>query len=86
MMQVYGECIGASASAAAMISQLGAGGCELLLENASALLDSDFLLWIGAIGPFAATCASRDEEGHCLAVFKDPIDPAIIAHFTADAC
>ena len=40
MMQVYGECIGASASAAAMISQLGAGGCELLLENASALLDS----------------------------------------------
>lgn len=85
-MQVYGECIGATATVAAMISQLGAGGCELLLDSASPLLDNDFSLWIGAIGPFAATCASRDESGHCLAVFKEPIDPAIIKHFAVDAC
>jgi hypothetical protein len=85
MMQVYGECIGATVSVAALISQLGAGGCELILDSTSALLDHDFTLWIGAIGPFAATCASLNKTGHCLAVFKEPLDPAIIQHFSAEA-
>ncbi|PEQ14408.1 hypothetical protein B2G71_02095 [Novosphingobium sp. PC22D] len=85
-MPIYGECVGASASAAAMISQLGGSSCELWLESASANLDHDFALWIGAMGPFAATCISRDCDGHCSATFKEPIDDRIVEHFRAEAC
>lgn len=76
---LYGECIGARESAEVRISDLADGGCDLETDG-SALLDGDFALWIGAIGPFAATAIRRGAR-HFHVLFKEPLDARIVQHF-----
>ena len=79
-MAIYGECIAAGLAAAVRVSKLVDTGCELLIEKGSVLLDGEFSLWIGAIGPLAIT-TSRCDEVTLSASFTQPLDPRIIAHF-----
>ena len=81
-MTLYGECVGASASAAVRISELGGSGCELEAEGILSVFDEDFALWIGAVGPFAATALRKDPQ-HLSLHFKEPLDPKILDHFLA---
>lgn len=76
---LYGECVGPRETAEVRISDLAGGGCDLETED-SALLDGDFALWIGAIGPFPATATRRD-HGHFHVHFKEPLDARIVEHF-----
>ena len=76
---LYGECVAARESAEVRISDLADRGCDLETDG-SALLDGDFALWIGAIGPFPATATRRDAE-HFHVRFKEPLDARIVQHF-----
>ncbi|KQM14701.1 hypothetical protein [Novosphingobium sp. Leaf2] len=79
---LYGECVGESDMAAApvRISRLADQGCDLIVESAAGLFDTDFSLWIGAVGPLAAVAAKR--SGRNVEVrFKQPLDARILRHF-----
>jgi hypothetical protein len=78
---VYGECIGARDAALVRICDLANEGCALEADLPETVLDSEFTLWIGAIGPISAT-ASRSQEKNKVAVrFKEPLDGRILKHF-----
>jgi tartrate dehydratase beta subunit/fumarate hydratase class I family protein len=79
-MILYGECFTARDSAQVRISELADLGCHLETLDAVALSDGDLTLWIGAIGPFAAT-ATRKDASHLAVRFKEPLDGKIIHHF-----
>jgi hypothetical protein len=77
---LYGECIGSRGTARVRISELADRGCDIEAEDAQAVFDEEFALWIGAVGPIAATAASK--VGSHLAVrFKEPVDGRILQHF-----
>ena len=77
---VYGECVSLHETAQVRISRLADVGCDLEMDDGAALGGDDVALWIGAVGPFAATAHSR--SARCLSVrFKQPLDRKIVAHF-----
>lgn len=76
---LYGECVGPDESAEVRISGLADRGCDLETDG-SARIDGDMALWIGAIGPLAAT-AVRRAAGHFHVHFKEPLDSRIVEHF-----
>lgn len=78
-MILYGECVTARETARVRISGLANLGCDLEVEAKSAP-DGDVALWIGAIGPVAAT-AERTDAGHLTVRFKEPLDGKIVEHF-----
>jgi hypothetical protein len=78
---VYGECIGARDTAQVRICDLANEGCALEADLPEAVLDSEFTLWIGAIGPISAT-ASRSQENRVAVRFKEPLDGRILKHFS----
>lgn len=82
-MILYGECVSARDTAQVRISGLANLGCDLEAETTVPLSDGDVSLWIGAVGPFAAT-ATRRNPGHVSVRFKEPLDRKIIEHFNAD--
>lgn len=77
---LYGECVSARETARVRISGLADLGCDLEAESPAPLDEGDVALWIGAIGPFAATAMRRNS---CLLTvrFKEPLDGKIIEHF-----
>lgn len=79
-MILYGECVTARETARVRISGLANLGCDLEAEAATPAPDGDVVLWIGAIGPVAAT-AERTGTGHLAVRFKEPLDGKIIEHF-----
>lgn len=77
---LYGECIGSRGSASVRISDLAGSGCDLEADAAQDVFEDDFALWIGAVGPFAATATAK--AGPRVAVrFKEPVDGRILQHF-----
>ncbi len=79
-MAIYGECVGSGTRAQVQISDLAGTGCDLAARIGEAMPDGEFALWIGAMGPFAATATRTDAE-HLSAKFREPLDPRIIEHF-----
>lgn len=77
---LYGECVNGRASAAVRISALDGTGCRLESESSMGSLGTDFALWIGAIGPLAATAKDGDDQ-HLDVLFKEPLDSKILDHF-----
>lgn len=79
---LYGECVGESDVAAAQvrIARLADHGCELIVDAPARMFDTDFSLWIGAVGPFAATAAHRSAK-NVEVRFKQPLDARILKHF-----
>jgi hypothetical protein len=55
-------------------------GCDLETDAPAKMLDTDFALWIGAIGPIAAT-ALRGGARRLAVRFKEPLDGRILQHF-----
>lgn len=85
---LYGDCIAARDSAPVRISDLVGAGCELETMAASQPIEGDVALWIGAIGPIAATAIRRDNYGatardraHVSLRFKEPLNREILYHF-----
>ncbi len=86
-MILYGECIGTDTSAAVRISALAEFGCDLEASDdspafAAPQFDGECALWIGAVGPIQAM-AIRKDAAHLALRFKQPIDGAILHHFSA---
>lgn len=79
---VYGECETPASSARVRISQLAARGCDLESESPGVPTGGEFNLWIGAMGPFAATARSKG-HGQFAVDFKAPLDGKILDHFNA---
>lgn len=79
-MILYGECVSARDTAQVRISGLANLSCDLEAETAAPLSDGDVTLWIGAVGPIAAT-ATRRNAGQLAVRFKEPLDGKIIEHF-----
>lgn len=83
-MTIYGECETLGRTLAVNISDLTQTGCDLATrDNGNPLatcVNGDMALWIGAIGPLAATAQKRDAT-HMMASFKEPLDLRILAHF-----
>lgn len=77
---IYGECVGRRDSAPVRISDLAGMGCDLEIEERTALDEGDVALWIGAVGPIAAT-AIRKDAAHLAVRFKEPLDGKIVRHF-----
>ncbi|SFG47925.1 hypothetical protein SAMN05518801_13221 [Novosphingobium sp. CF614] len=77
---LYGECVGTRETAEVRISDLADRGCDLETDSFAPLLDGDFALWIGAIGPLRATATRRDAS-HFEVRFKEPLDARIVEHF-----
>ena len=86
-MTLYGECETPDRTLAVRISELTRTGCDLASGKGNdpwtGSVNGDLSLWIGAIGPLAATAMQRDEI-HVMAAFKEPLDPRILAHFAID--
>ena len=84
-MTIYGECETLGRTHAVRISDLTQAGCDLASGEGNDpwanSVNGDLSLWIGAIGPLAATASPRDEK-HVMAAFKEPLDPRILAHFS----
>ncbi|MCT2398063.1 hypothetical protein [Novosphingobium mangrovi (ex Huang et al. 2023)] len=79
---LYGECVGTRETAAVRISNLADEGCHLETDSGASVTDGDVSLWIGAIGPLAAT-ATRESSSHLALRFKEPLDGRILEHFRA---
>lgn len=83
-MTIYGECETLGRTLPVHISDLTQAGCDLSsgdgLNALASCINGDMALWIGAIGPLAATARRRDAT-HMMACFKEPLDPRILAHF-----
>lgn len=77
---LYGECVSARETAQVRISALADQGCDLEADTTAPLLDGDVALWIGAIGPVAAT-ATRRNANRMTVRFKEPLDGKIVEHF-----
>lgn len=77
---LFGECVNARATAQVRISALATGGCDLEGDIPAGVVDADFSLWIGAVGPFPAT-ARRKDARRMAAYFKEPLDGRILQHF-----
>lgn len=79
-MILYGDCVSARETARVRISGLANVGCDLEAEAATPLVDGDVALWIGAVGPFAATATRKNANGLKVR-FKEPLDGKILEHF-----
>ena len=83
-MTIYGECETLDRILAVRISELTQAGCDLASSDGGdplgVSIGGDMALWIGAIGPLAATARQRDDT-RMMASFKEPLDPRILAHF-----
>lgn len=77
---LYGECVGSRDVAMVRICALANEGCDIETDGPAAVLDSDFSLWIGAMGPFAASAAGRHAD-RVVVRFKEPLDGRILDHF-----
>ncbi|MFC0206152.1 hypothetical protein [Novosphingobium soli] len=77
---IYGECVGPAESARVRIRDLANEGCALETDAPAAVFDADFSLWIGAVGPFAATATHRQAREVSVR-FKEPLDARILQHF-----
>jgi len=77
---LYGECVSARDKAEVRICALGDKGCRLEADTAVRVFDTDFSLWIGAVGPIPAV-ATRKDAGHVAVRFKEPLDERILEHF-----
>lgn len=89
MRQVlYGECVRSGEATVVRISALADAGCDLETDapilapapTSASSEDGECSLWIGAVGPFAAT-AQRKDSSHLLIRFKEPLPGAIVSHF-----
>lgn len=77
---IYGECEWRGHKVRVLISDLARSGCDLACEAGKLPAEGELSLWIGAIGPFAATAMRRD-DAHLAAQFSQPLDERIIQHF-----
>ncbi|MGH6745926.1 hypothetical protein EDF58_106300 [Novosphingobium sp. PhB57] len=77
---LYGECVSAGGSTAVRISDLASLGCAVETDAPAASIEGDLTLWIGAIGPFAATATRRDSRSLSVR-FAEPLDRQIVQHF-----
>lgn len=82
-MTIYGECEAQGRRLKVQIRDLAGSGCGIASESGEVPVDGDLSLWIGAIGPLAAT-AMRLDETHMSALFKEPLDDRILKHFALD--
>ncbi|EJL28300.1 hypothetical protein [Novosphingobium sp. AP12] len=83
---LYGECVSARDTATVRIWALANEGCDLEIDTPTGMFDSDVALWIGAVGPFAATITQTPIEPSARRVavrFKEPLDGRILQHFNA---
>ncbi|AXB75725.1 hypothetical protein [Novosphingobium sp. P6W] len=81
-MILYGECVSARSKAHVRICELADEGCDLETDAPQGMFDADFSLWIGAMGPFAATATQRNARRIAVR-FKEPLDGKILRHFNA---
>ncbi|EIZ78210.1 hypothetical protein WSK_3185 [Novosphingobium sp. Rr 2-17] len=81
-MILYGEYVSQQETAPVRILGLGGEGCDIEADNGSPSFDNDFSLWIGAVGPFAATLSHKTQAGAAVR-FKEPLDGRILHHFSA---
>ncbi|HKT84817.1 MAG TPA: hypothetical protein VJQ77_01885 [Novosphingobium sp.] len=77
---LYGECVSARETARVRISGLADLGCNIEADARAAMPDGDVALWIGAIGPVAAT-ATHENANRVRVLFKEPLDGKIVEHF-----
>lgn len=79
---VYGECVRSGEAMIVRISALADLGCDLEADGqlGPVPIDGECALWIGAMGPFAATAQHKD-AGHLALRFKEPLPVAIVTHF-----
>lgn len=77
---LYGECVSALDTAPVRIRALANEGCDVETDAPAAVFDTDFNLWIGAVGPFAATATDRGARRVAVR-FKEPLDGRILQHF-----
>jgi hypothetical protein len=80
-MAIYGECEVRGNFVPVTITELGQSGCALSSASNAQLPNGELALWIGAIGPLAAS-AMQVDASHAHAEFKDLLDLRIISHFT----
>lgn len=77
---LYGECVSPGGSTPVRISDLARLGCAVEVDAPGAGIEGELSLWIGAVGPFAATAIRKDSSS--LAVrFAEPLDTQIVRHF-----
>ena len=76
-MILYGECVSALETASVRMSGLADLGCDLEADATAPVFDGDVALWIGAIGPVAAT-ATRKTAKRATIRFKEPLDGKIV--------
>lgn len=79
-MIIYGECVSAQETARVRISGLADLGCDLEADTAAPVPGGDVALWIGAIGPVAATATHKNANSLTVR-FKEPLDGKIVEHF-----
>jgi hypothetical protein len=87
---LYGECVSARDTARVRICALANEGCDLEVDSLAAAFDTDVTLWIGAVGPFAATVTQplveppmKPSARRVAVRFKEPLDGRILQHFNA---
>jgi hypothetical protein len=78
---LYGECVSAGGSTAVRISDLASLGCAVETDAPATAIEGDLTLWIGAVGPFAAT-AIRNGARRLSVRFTEPLDTQIVQHFS----
>jgi len=79
-MGIFGECVCAGQRANVLVSGLACDSCNLWAEAVDLPLECEFTLWIGAVGPIAAT-ARRIDATRFAARFAEPVDERIVDHF-----
>lgn len=77
---LYGECVRSGEAMAVRILDLACIGCAVETDASSVDLEGELTVWIGAVGPFAATATRRDARHHSLR-FAQPLDDQIVHHF-----
>lgn len=77
---LYGECVRSGETMAVRISDLARIGCAVETDACAVDLEGELTMWIGAMGPFAATATRRDDRHHAVR-FVQPLDDQIVLHF-----
>ncbi|MBH0114321.1 hypothetical protein I5E68_15350 [Novosphingobium sp. YJ-S2-02] len=88
---LYGDCTGGPASTSVRICELDGESCSFEADAAPSasrdMLNGPLTLWIGAVGPFHATAthtgATPAGASRYLARFVEPLDTAIVRHFSS---
>ncbi|WP_395330812.1 hypothetical protein WBP06_00645 [Novosphingobium sp. BL-8H] len=80
---LYGECVRSGEAMAVRILDLARIGCAVETDACAMDLEGELTVWIGAMGPFAATATRSDDRHHAL-LFAQPLDDQIVHHFAPD--